>query len=336
MSYDLNPVKRVLRDLKEKIAFRIETMGHPCSPISPELGSRINFSEIEQARCWMFATDHYLPLMMKKPRERRIPPLFLDPDSAFKWYDEWFKQAHDLKIRFNIIPCPNKGIILLEYLHELAQQIVSINKEEKWWESLASFVNFIRQHLNSMERGFLNDFFPAEMDVQGDLITRIIQPQRYPIDQFNVAKIIQSLVTMVLTSRKNAQKNAAQALGLLWVCLTGSFLRLTLEIKQLRKLSSADLKLCQPFPSLSLLTPHGEIQAPISRILHDYLQALCQQQPQSARILSAPQSCLDRTLRNAIKQIAHPYSGEITFLTFMSLPQEISVHRYQRLETTPL
>ncbi len=402
-------------------------MGHPDGSISPELGSGVNFSEIEQARCWMFATDHYLPLMTKAKIERRIPPLFLesatrwheewrnhahDPksqlnitsrsckdnaettlleylqrlsyeflsknrdeqwyesvnsfvnfirqhldrdaqgylndmfpaetledqipplflESAAKWYEKWFEQADDLKIRYDIISYPRKGIDLLEYLQQLSHEILPKEKDGKWWESLNSFANFIRNELNYKDLHHLNNILPLEKNVQGNCLIRLVKPQKYPIDQFSVVKIIQNLISIVLTGRRDAQRNAAQALGLLWICLTCAFSRITSEINQIRELSLSDLSPSQPLPALSLLTSFGKKEAPISFFLHDYLQLLGQ--PKSSLFFLAPQSCLDRVLRRAIEQANLPYPGKITFLTFMSLPQEVPGHRYQQLVTS--
>ena len=163
---------------------------------------------------------------------------------------------------------------------------------------------------------------------------RKVLPNVYPIDIFATAEILQNLAHLVFEGPSNAQESAAQALGLAWVCLASGIARFMTRLEILHQLPPNGLKELQqsdPFKPnywLTIRTLFGKQDAPISKTLFDYLQALPHTHPHY--LFGMPLGSLRRTLDRAINTSQRAQTlGKITFLTFMSEPHEAIGHRFK-------
>jgi hypothetical protein len=187
----LDEIHQILDDLAARINRRGQVLTKEKSLI---YGDNLKLSEWEreQAYCWIHATDLYLPLMIRtredfvhqidmdengnlihqkvkilKPTISSIhygdlmvdasPPALLS-EKAGLWYDNWFKQACDMK-RPNIIKYPESKENVYEYLHCLSRLALK-KRSPKWRESLGSFVYFLRHQVPIDERQKINELFP--------------------------------------------------------------------------------------------------------------------------------------------------------------------------------
>jgi hypothetical protein len=242
-----------------------------------------------------------------------------------------------------------------DYISRL-QDIVE-NKEKihyLWERGLSGFLHHLRKTISKDQIAFLELIFPEDMEIRkittfkevktgkstSELqevaygqIARKISPSVYPIYIKTAADIICELTNTVLHGRQNAKLVAAETLGLCWVCLTSSRLRLPIALKDLFNLPKVVLRtsLDDIFPTLSLPTIFGHLPMPISETIWRLLTALSDissAQPRSS-IFQSPEESLYRKLRHTIEKLGlDPAKGKITFQTFLSPPLEFD-HRYQ-------
>ena len=152
MNTDFSSIETILLDLRHKI----NQVGL-IEPLSDDL-AKTDFIKKKEAYCWIHATDDYSELLSQESYNKNLPSLF--HENALKYYDKWFPSANDLKIRRNIIEYPNPKDKIIDYFAKLSAKSLSKDKQNKWWESLNSFVHFLRKSLNFDDRGYLNSIFP--------------------------------------------------------------------------------------------------------------------------------------------------------------------------------
>lgn len=258
------------------------------------------------------------------------------------------------------IPSLTEDILLADYLQELALTSSEDNEHrDVWIESLRSFLQFLREDTELDQKGFLESLFPSHESCKGmefrkgslpalregkieqierRFILRKIEDTVYPIDIFTAAEILTHLLMAVLEGRPNAQRSAAEALGFAWLCHAVGCYRLTTredlifstEILNFRPPRACEMGGCfKPTHFIGVASLHGIIDVPVSKTLYNYLLAL-PRGPKSNQIFSMDPDTLRRTFRNkGVKQSLRAQTlGQITFLTFMSQPDEASGHRF--------
>lgn len=289
--------------------------------------------EQEQAYCWIHATDDFSNLGQRCTPNGRLLDLFSKP--ASEYYAKWLNTHKDFQHRGNTIPSPKKRIRIPNYLSNLSKEALSHDKASKWWESLTSFISFLRWESKIEDQGYIDAVFPEEMDIFDEKIIRMVLPQEDSIDVVATSEILQALATKVLQGRKNSRRASAEVLGLAWACIALSYSRLPSREKSILDISLPNL--CppaerNPLPTMNILTFLGTVSIPISQTLYDYLSALSiTYNPENSKIFKLPARSLRRTLDSAIRTLPNVTKlGKITFLTFMTPPHEAIGHRYQR------
>jgi hypothetical protein len=293
-----------------------------------------SYWEKDDAYTWLYGARRYHPLMHRMGPIRPLPSFYSQPVQPL--FDKWLAKILDVQnIPGYRIPKPLEGQKVHAYL-ELLQSIVIDKKERRkiWWHSLRSFTKFLRDQARQRmeELGELDVIFPEDMTIYFDMIIRKVPDTLYPIDIWAAADILKILARFVLEGRTNSQESAAQALGLAWVCLASGHARFMTRLEVLHEIHPGNVKEVNqgdPFTPnhwLNIRTLFGKTDAPISKMLHDYLVALPKTNPHY--VFSLPLRTLRRTLDRAIATSdLTKHLGKITFLTLMHLCHEGRGHR---------
>ena len=328
MNTDFSSIETILLDLRHKI----NQVGL-IEPLSDDL-AKTDFIKKKEAYCWIHATDDYSELLSQESYNKNLPSLF--HENALKYYDKWFPSANDLKIRRNIIEYPNPKDKIIDYFAKLSAKSLSKDKQNKWWESLNSFVHFLRKSLNFDDRGYLNSIFPEKMEVRHKRVIRIIPKTLYPIDIFAVSEIIQALIDKVLNGRSNSRRSAAEALGFTWLCLAFSWLYVPTYEENLHQISTEDLfrselEIGINKEYVNILTLFGDVKIPVSKELYEYLLALAiAHEPANKLVFKQSMFSLRRSFDSVLQSIPSISKlGKITFLTLTHPPHEVIGRRYQ-------
>ena len=169
------------------------------------------------------------------------------------------------------------------------------------------------------------------MDIKHGRIIRIITPEVPSIPEETAAEIIIELARRCRFGRRNAQLTAAESLGLCWLCLTSSRLRLPIYLETLRAIKTTSLHLDGEFPILLVPTFFGDRSIRISHRLAKFLRALSLIPSKKPRetVLQSPHRSLTRTFDAALRKIEpNPEFGNITYVSLLS-PPCFGSHRYQ-------
>lgn len=219
---------------------------------------------------------------------------------------------------------PETDETLLGYIQKLANLV-----EEKGWgnkkekRALRAFLDYLRVYYKQEDIAFIEHIFPEKTDLHHGRIIRLIWPQSYPISQEVAASIVRELAYKCAYGRPNAQLNAAEALGLSWLSLIASRIRLPRTLEMVHGISSEDLLLDGDYPELLVPSIFGKQKTRISSRVARFLQALIRVPSAIPRktILQKSLRDLRSPLNDAISKANPPTAlGEITFLTFLSTP----------------
>jgi hypothetical protein len=178
---------------------------------------------------------------------------------------------------------------------------------------------------------FIEQIFPQKMGFSGDQIIRKIAPEVYPIPYEIAARILLELARQCRFGRTNAQLAAAESLGLCWLCLSASRLRLPIHLESIQAIESKAIQLDNDFPILKVPTFFGDRAVRISTRVAKYLDVLSSISSKKPRktILQTPMRSLNRTLDRALASLELESLGNITYVTFLSYPHHFGNHRYQ-------
>lgn len=134
---------------------------------------------------------------------------------------------------------------------------------------------------------FIEQIFPQKMGFCGDKIIRKIAPEVYPIPYEIAARIILELARQCRFSRTNAQLAAAESLGLCWLCLNASRLRLPIHLESIYAIESKSIQLDSDRPILNVPTLFGDRPVQISTRVAKYLYLIPSKEPRKT-ILQSP------------------------------------------------
>ena len=231
------------------------------------------------------------------------------------------------------IPNPQKDELLIHFVIRLAQSVENDGKGHRLeWRALKSFLNFIRKTYPVEEVAFIEHIFPKKMDVRPGLIIRKIALEVPSIPEETAAKILVELAKNCQFGRRNAQLTAAESLGLCWLCLTASRLRLPIYLETLRTIKPTAVQIEGEFPILLVPTFFGDRPIRISWRAAKFLHALSLIPSKKPRetILQSPFRSLTRTFEGALKTISlNPEFGSITYVSLLSPPHHFGTYRYQ-------
>ncbi len=227
---------------------------------------------------------------------------------------------------------PLKNETLEEFLKRMAIKIAKEGFGEPWRRrKFKNFLDYFR-NLISEEHAFIEHIFPYKMDIFHGMVIRKVAPEVFAIPVETASSILIDLANQIHYGRPNVQYTAAESLGLCWICLTASRLRLPVHLEMLHKFKTTSLHIKEKRPQLSIPTLFGDRKIQISSRVAQYLQTLSQisSKKQRLTILQRPLRSLTRCLASTIKKLPIPSDfGNITYVSLMSSPHHAGLHRYQ-------
>lgn len=337
MSEELEEAKSMLNDLendlKELEAFYNQVrIDNPCfSPVSNQEWER------KKACCWIHGATE---LHETNELERWLfdnPPLsdFAKENATecVRCWREWLeiKDAYYEPFEAFEFEKPFEEETLREFLLRMARKVQEEGKGARLeWRALKSFLSYLRK-MPQEGIAFIEQIFPQKMGFSGDQIIRKIAPEVYSIPYEIAARILLELARQCRFSRTNAQLAAVESLGLCWLCLSASRLRLPIHLESIQAIESKAIQLDGEFPILKVPTLFGDRTIRISTRVAKYLDCLSHIPSKKPRttILQSPIRTLARTLDRALASLELESLGNITYVTLLSYPHHFGNHRYQ-------
>ncbi len=232
------------------------------------------------------------------------------------------------------IPRPQKDELLIYFVIRLARWVEDGGKGHRLeWRALRSFLGFIRESYQIEEVAFIEQIFPQKMDMHFGKIIRIIPAEAYPIPEKTASDILIELAQRCRNHRRlDARLTAAECLGLCWLCITTSRLRLPTHVEMIQKIEPAAIQTGLDLPILQVPTWFGNRPVEISHLVSRFLNVLSEIPSKQSRktILQRPLRSLTRMFEEALESVSpNPEYGNITYLSLLNQPHIFGDCRYQ-------
>lgn len=293
----------------------------------------------KHAQCWLHGATE---LEESNALEKWLfdsPPLSnTAKENALKHIKAWKDELEQSDAYYAVfdefeLETPHKDEILYDYLCRIAALVEKEGKGARLeWRALKSFLAYMR-YLPPEEIAFIEQIFPQKMGIHFGQIIRKIPPEVYPISQEAAGAILFELAQMAIKGRPNSRLSALECLGLSWMCLTASRLRLPTYLERVTKTKALAISIDGEYPIMLVPTHFGERKVRISARVAKFLIALAKTPSKTSRetILQSPPRTLTRTFDRALKNCElNPKLGNITFVTLLSPPHIFgSSYRYQ-------
>ena len=334
MANDLSELKKILNELEQEIEEK--------KRVRNEQG--FNAPDWAQ-RCWLHGatevpeSNELERYLFEAPAKTELA--VTNAGDFFVEWREWLEEKGTMgwgayyvdDNRFDI-PAPKRNESLFSFIVRLAQ----LFEDSKIGERLAlralnSFLNFVRTKYPASEVAFLEQIFPKKRgSIEGKIIRRITQ-EVLPISQERTCELLVKLAQMCRYGAPTGQLSAAESLGLCWMCLTASRLRLPIYLTTLWATKASAIDLEGDFPTLYLPTFFGDSKIRISHHVARFLQLLSSIQSKRPRdtILQRPLRTLAVTFDTALKgQSSEPEDGNITYVSLLTPPHHFGRCRFRR------
>ncbi len=325
---DLAEVKAILRNLKSEL--------NKIEEIALKYSTEAEWKK-RKARHWLHgATETFESLKLEEWLYDKPPISKIAQSLAQTCFDSWsdFIREDGVYADFSEkhLPKPKDQERLIDYLIKLSQGV-----EASGWgtrthnKALRSFLHFLRQGYPQKEIGFIEHIFPQKIELRNGAIIRKVPNEVYAISQEMAAEIVIILSKICLDGRANAQHTAAECLGLCWLCLTASRLRLPVFVESLANIKLKALRKGR-YPTIEIPTLFGNRKIRISKLIANFLDALSKIPPNTPRetILQKPFRSLRRAFDEALQETTfNDQLGNITFVTLLSPPHPLGQRRYQ-------
>ncbi len=291
----------------------------------------------KHARCWLHGGTDLMEIIALEKWIFDNPPLSESAKekaaTCIKCWKEWLEQTDKYYGDFDEfeIEKPLEDETLYAYLLRTAETVEREGKGARLeWRALKSFLGYMRK-IAPEEIAFIEQIFPKKMDIRCGTIIRKNQPEVYAIPQEAACSILCELQRMVLEGRPNSRLSALESLGLCWMCLTASRLRLPTYVEMIEKVEASSICTEGDYPVIWIPTLFGSRKIRISKRVAGYLLALSRIPSKFPRktILQCPKRTLTRTFDRAFENCAlNPAFGNITYVTMLSPPHHFDNHRY--------
>ena len=330
---DLSNTKKILSSLAEAIHSKEQYWNSRDHAKATDTDSASLSWLREKAYSWIYGDNNWFLLEhrtpesfnpVKSPDDVGTQSIDTDPcadkstpevyqELASGHYDRWIGEEKDITLFPQyIIKPPEEGESLCHYLLALHREAQKRRPKALLWQSLRSFAESLRHNIPLNEQGFLDCLFPREMGFCENQIIRKVPITLFPIDVLAVSQILENLVNTILFGRPNAQRAAAEALGFIWICLTGSRSNILSPLENLYAidLTALEKNAVEERQSASSKKLHDEI-SPTSQERAVNVQGLSSSRLDSLRIedfkccLSLPS--LHGTVRCQISTYMHDY-----------------------------
>jgi hypothetical protein len=334
----LKEAMEIVNDLKEGLKKR-KTSRDEIKELNPtwEQLSEENWIDI-QTNCWLHGATK-----IDEANELEIwlfdnPPLSATAKSnakkCVKLWREWLEIKDTYYEPFEDFEFeePKKNETLFDFIQRMAKAVEDEGTGARLeWRAFKCFLAYLK-NISLDEVAFIEQIFPKKMGIFYGKIIRKVAPEVHSIPQETVAEILIELANRFQFGRQNAQLTTAESLGLCWLCLTASRLRLPIYIEKLHSIKSTALKLKGKFPILLIPTHFGDRPIRISFRVAKFLQAISLIPSKNPRktILQSPLRSLTRTFDKALKKVSpNPKYGNITYVSLLNPPHHFGDYRYQ-------
>ncbi len=337
----LEQAKEVLNDLEKELEKGKAIWESFIGP-GPDWEKRSKNSWIEkQAKSWLHGATHIVETNELDRWHFDRPPLSETARTSakhiVKCWREWLeiKDGKGAYYMDNIdfaFEDPLDGEILINFLLRMSALVEEEGFGSKLGErAIKSLLAYLR-NLSMEEIAFIEQIFPQKMGVRSGRILRKIPPEAPAISQQLAAEILKDLAYRCRSGRVDSQHSAAESLGLSWLCLTASRLRLPIHLETLFAIKKTALLMDGEFPVLLIPTFFGDRPIRISRRVAKFLWALSEiasKRPRETILQKSPRK-LRTILQKALEKIAvDPKFGNVTYVTLLSPPHHFGNHRYQ-------
>lgn len=339
MNDSLQEAKGVLNDLEDELG-KAKAIWDNLRVLNPgfEQLSEKHWME-KSSRCWLHGATAIPEAIELEQRIFDSPPLSttaqLPASKIHRAWKKWLKEKGELGAYYCDakefrIPLPKQGETLIDFIMKLAHLVEESGKGDRLgWRALKSFVDFTRKKYPTEEVAFIEHIFPKKMRLFHSRIIRLISQETYPIPEETAANILIELARRCRTGRPDAQLTAAECLGMCWVCLTASRLRLPVHLEVIQKIKPIAL---QSGLTLQIPTWFGDRPVKISHRISKFLNALANLPSKTPRetILQRPLRSLSRAFEDTLQTVSpNPEYGNITIASLLSQPHIFGDHRYQ-------
>lgn len=265
--------------------------------------------------------------------------------SAMQVYRKWKKSletkgeygAYYLEFREFQIAKPKKDELLIYFVTRLALLVEEDGKGHRLgWRALKSFLDYIRTSYPTEEVAFVEHIFPKKMDTHFGKIIRIIPSEAYPIPEKIASELLIELAHRCRNYRRlDARHTAAESLGLCWLCIIASRLRLPVHVESIMAIQSEAIQIGighDFFPILQIPTWFGDRPVETSHLVSKFLRGLSLVPSTKPRrsIFQRPLRSLTRMLKEALQSVSpSPEYGNITYLSLLNRPHIFGDYRYQ-------
>jgi hypothetical protein len=333
----LKEARVVLNDLEATLE-KAKAIWNQIDTDNPQVSDTHNNEwQKKKARCWLHGgTDLIETNELEKWLFDNPFPSNISQENAAKCvtcWEEWLelKEAYYEPFEEFVFEKPKDDETLIQFITRLANLVEKERKGARLeWRALKSFLSYLRQ-MPQEQVAFIEQIFPEKMGFSGKQIIRKIAPEVYPLDPETAAAILIELAEQCRFGHTNAQQGAAESLGLCWLCLTASRLRLPTQLELIHATKINAIEFGKDFPILQVPTLFGNRPVSISQRVAKFLAALAKipSKTQRQTILHTPLRSLNRTLDRALETLRLHSLGNITYATFLSHPHHFGNHRYQ-------
>ncbi len=293
--------------------------------------------EQQEARCWIHGATE---VCEANELERWLfdnPPISdIAQEDATKclkyWQDFYQENSEDCgELAKAAMEQPQEGEILQDYILRVAALIEKQGKGNYWqWRTLRSLLGYLRK-FPPIQTSFIEQILPKKGDLFSKgvrkRIIRKVAPEVYPISQHLTRDILYRLGDMAINGRPNSLLSALESLGLSWLCLIASRLRLPVHLEKVATIKPSAICIDDTFSSMLVPTLLGERRIGIANRVARFLIELAKIPSNKPResILQSPTRSLTRTFDRALQNCAIDVNlGNITYVTFLSPP-----HHYE-------
>lgn len=338
MKHNFDEAQAIIDDLQQAIEKK-KRIGEEFKKFNPEWGQLSNDSLMENETCsWMHGASELREMNDLERWLFESPPLSdtakEEASKCIQCWKDWLALTDAYYGDFENfeLETPHEGEILRDYILRMAALVETEGKGARLeWRALKSFLAYMR-NIASEEIAFIEQIFPKKMDVCFGRIIRKINPEVYPIPQEIACDLLCELGKMATKGRPNSQLSALESLGLCWLCLTTSRLRLPTYLEMVERIKPSAICFKGEYPTLDVPTLFGGRKIRISVRVANFLIAISKIPSKKPRetILQSPRRSLTRALDRAIQNCAiNPEFGNITFVTLLSTPHIFGKdHRY--------
>lgn len=329
MKYNFDEAHAIIEDLQQALGHKKQDW-EEIKELNPnwEQLSDENWMQTE-ARCWLHgATDVAEANELERWLFDRQPLSDTAKEKAskcLKYWKQWLEQSDAYYADFKDFELekPHKDEILRDYIVRMAAHVEMEGKGARLeWRALKSFLAYMR-NIVPEKIAFIEQIFPKKMDIHYGRIIRKIAPEVYPITQEVARNILYELAQITTKARVNNQLSALESLGLSWLCLTASRLRLPTYLEMIESMEASSISIQGKYPTLMVPSLFGAKEIRVSNRMAKFMLALSKIPSGRPRntILQSPRRSLTRTLDRAIQNCAvNPALVNITYVTFLSTP----------------